>query len=85
MFGVQHHRGGSPEDAREGVHSDLFIFPRFNFKISNALVTNFHLSESAMLMSACAFGGHKHVMDAYQVAIEENYRFFNYGDAMLII
>lgn len=70
---------------KENAWSDLFIFPPFNFKIANALITNLHLPASTMLMSACAFGGHKPVMDAYQIAIEENYRFFNYGDAMLII
>ena len=70
---------------KENAWSNLFIFPPFDFNIANALITNLHLPASTMLMSACAFGGHKQVMDAYQVAIEEEYRFFNYGDAMLII
>ncbi|MEL6559808.1 MAG: S-adenosylmethionine:tRNA ribosyltransferase-isomerase, partial [Bacteroidota bacterium] len=65
--------------------TDKFIFPPYDFKICNALVTNFHMPESTLLMMACAFGGYEHVMNAYQVAIKEKYRFFTYGDAMLII
>jgi S-adenosylmethionine:tRNA ribosyltransferase-isomerase len=69
---------------REGW-TDKFIFPPYDFKICNALVTNFHMPESTLLMMACAFGGYELVMDAYQTAIKEDYRFFSYGDAMLII
>lgn len=65
--------------------TDKFIFPPYEFKIANALVTNFHLSQSTLMMMACAFGGFDHVMNAYQEAIKEKYRFFTYGDAMLII
>lgn len=65
--------------------TDKFIFPPFEFKICNAMVTNFHLPESTLLMMACAFGGYEHVMNAYEVAKQEKYRFFSYGDAMLII
>jgi len=49
------------------------------------MITNFHLPESTLLMMACAFGGYDLIMEAYQVAIKEKYRFFSYGDAMLII
>src|SRR5690606_41733563 len=69
---------------REGW-TDKFIFPPYEFKICNALVTNFHAPESTLLMMACAFGGYDLVMDAYKVAIKEKYRFLSYGDAMLII
>jgi S-adenosylmethionine:tRNA ribosyltransferase-isomerase len=69
---------------REGW-TDKFIFPPYEFKICNALITNFHMPESTLLMMACAFGGYDLVMDAYQQAIKEKYRFFSYGDAMLII
>jgi S-adenosylmethionine:tRNA ribosyltransferase-isomerase len=69
---------------REGW-TDKFIFPPYEFKICNALITNFHMPESTLLMMACAFGGYNLVMEAYQTAIKEKYRFFSYGDAMLII
>lgn len=69
---------------REGW-TDKFIFPPYEFKICNSLITNFHMPESTLLMMAAAFGGYELVMDAYQTAIKEKYRFFSYGDAMLII
>ncbi len=69
---------------REGW-TDKFIFPPYEFKICNALITNFHMPESTLLMMAAAFGGYEMIMDAYQIAIKEKYRFFSYGDAMLII
>ena len=65
--------------------TDRFIFPPYEFKIANALITNFHKPESTLLMTTCAFGGYDLVMKAYQIAVEEKYRFFSYGDAMLII
>ncbi|WP_026135796.1 tRNA preQ1(34) S-adenosylmethionine ribosyltransferase-isomerase QueA [Nafulsella turpanensis] len=65
--------------------TDKFLFPPYEFKICNALVTNFHMPESTLLMVACAFGGYDLVMKAYQEAIKEKYRFFTYGDAMLIV
>lgn len=65
--------------------TDKFIFPPFDFKIANALLTNFHLPESILLMTTCAFGGYETVIEAYQVAIKEKYKFYTYGDAMLII
>ncbi|WP_367914995.1 tRNA preQ1(34) S-adenosylmethionine ribosyltransferase-isomerase QueA [Leadbetterella sp. DM7] len=69
----------------ENAWTDKFIFPPFDFKIANALLTNFHLPESILLMTTCAFGGYETVIEAYQVAIKEKYKFFTYGDAMLII
>jgi S-adenosylmethionine:tRNA ribosyltransferase-isomerase len=65
--------------------TDKFIFPPHDFKIPNALITNFHMPESTLLMMACAFGGYDLVMDAYKVAVKEKYSFFSYGDVMLIL
>ena len=61
-----------------------FIFPKYDFKISDALITNFHTPQSTLLMMTSAFGGHELVMDAYAEAMKEKYRFFAYGDALLI-
>jgi len=65
--------------------TDKFIFPPYEFKICNALLTNFHMPESTLLMMACAFGGYDLIMKAYQEAIKNKYRFLTYGDTMLII
>ncbi|MDX2301984.1 MAG: tRNA preQ1(34) S-adenosylmethionine ribosyltransferase-isomerase QueA [Microscillaceae bacterium] len=65
--------------------TDKFIFAPYEFKIPNSLITNFHLPESTLLMTTCTFGGYDLVMHAYEVAIKEKYRFFSYGDAMLIL
>lgn len=65
--------------------TNRFIFPPYDFRIANAMVTNFHTPESTLMMMAAAFGGYDLVMEAYQVAIKEKYRFYAYGDAMLII
>ncbi len=65
--------------------TDKFIFPPYDFKISTSLLTNFHLPESILLMMASAFGGYELIQEAYKQAIKEKYRFFSYGDVMLII
>ncbi|MCC5936957.1 MAG: tRNA preQ1(34) S-adenosylmethionine ribosyltransferase-isomerase QueA [Lunatimonas sp.] len=65
--------------------TDKFIIPPYEFKIANSLITNFHLPESTLLMTTSAFGGYDLIMKAYQEAIKEKYRFFSYGDAMLIL
>ncbi|MEM9856574.1 MAG: tRNA preQ1(34) S-adenosylmethionine ribosyltransferase-isomerase QueA [Bacteroidota bacterium] len=65
--------------------TDKFIFPQYDFKICNAMITNFHSPESTLLMMAAAFGGYDLIMEAYKVAMKEKYRFLTYGDAMLII
>ena len=62
----------------------LFIYPGYDFRIVDAMVTNFHLPESTLLMLVCAFGGYDTVMKAYRHAVEHSYRFFSYGDAMYI-
>jgi S-adenosylmethionine:tRNA ribosyltransferase-isomerase len=64
--------------------TDIFIYPGFKFKVVDMLLTNFHLSESTLLMLVCAFAGKENVFHAYQHAINEKYRFYSYGDAMLI-
>lgn len=64
--------------------TDIFITPGYQFKIVDSLLTNFHLSESTLMMLVCAFGGYDAVMAAYRHAIAEKYRFFSYGDAMFM-
>ena len=63
----------------------LFILPGFEFKVVDALVTNFHLPKSTLLMLVSAFAGRERVLDAYQAAMERGYRFYSFGDAMLIL
>jgi S-adenosylmethionine:tRNA ribosyltransferase-isomerase len=71
---------------REGEGwTNLFIHPPYDFRIANSLVTNFHLPKTGLLIMVCAFAGYDLVMKAYQEAIKEKYRFFSYGDAMLIL
>ena len=65
--------------------TDKFIFPPYDFQIADALITNFHMPESTLLMLVSAFGGHEFIMHAYKTAIKMGYRFFSYGDAMMII
>ena len=62
----------------------LFIRPPYRFKAVDRLITNFHLPRSTLLMLVSAFGGHENVMRAYRVAIDEGYRVFSYGDAMVV-
>lgn len=64
--------------------TDIFIYPGFEFNVVDALITNFHLPGSTLLMLVCAFGGYETMMNAYQHAVTEHYRFFSYGDAMFI-
>lgn len=63
---------------------DLFIYPGYKFKVIDGLITNFHLPKSTLLMLACALAGKKLILNAYQRAIKEKYRFFSFGDAMFI-
>ncbi|MDR1880213.1 MAG: tRNA preQ1(34) S-adenosylmethionine ribosyltransferase-isomerase QueA [Tannerellaceae bacterium] len=65
--------------------TNKFIFPPYEFSVANAMITNFHLPYSTLLMIAAAFGGYNLIMEAYQVAVQEQYRFGAYGDAMMII
>lgn len=65
--------------------TDLFILPGFEFRVVDALITNFHLPKSTLLMLVSAFAGRDLILEAYQTAVEEKYRFFSFGDAMLIL
>ena len=62
-----------------------FIFPPYQFNIANSLITNFHMPKSTLLMMVSAFAGHDFMMEAYELAVKEKYRFYSYGDAMLIL
>lgn len=64
--------------------TEIFIYPGFEFKVMDGLITNFHLPESTLIMLVSAFAGYDSVMNAYKTAVEERYRFFSFGDAMLI-
>lgn len=73
----------------EGLHecsnnTDIFIYPGYEWKCIDALITNFHLPESTLIMLVSAFAGYDHIMNAYKIAVEEKYRFFSFGDAMFI-
>lgn len=70
-------------EAKAGWTS-IYIYPGYRFKVMDALVTNFHLPESTLIMLVSAFAGRKHVLAAYQEAVREQYRFFSFGDAMLL-
>ena len=65
--------------------TNIFIHPPYNFSISDALVTNFHLPKTSLLIMTCAFAGYELAMEAYKKAIKDKYRFFSYGDSLLII
>ena len=65
-------------------NTDIFIYPGYRFKVLDALITNFHLPESTLVMLVSALAGREHVLAAYEEAVKEKYRFFSFGDAMLI-
>ncbi len=65
--------------------TNKFIYPPYDFTIANSMITNFHLPKSSLLIMAAAFGGFELVMEAYKEAVKEQYRFFSYGDAMMIL
>lgn len=69
----------------EPFETDLFIRPGFRFRVVDAMITNFHLPRSTLLMLVAAFGGYDTVMGAYREAVARGYRFFSFGDAMLLI
>lgn len=75
---------GLPLQASEGS-TDIFIYPPFEFKVTGALLTNFHLPRSTLLMLISAFAGREFVLEAYEAAVKERYRFYSYGDCMLIL
>ena len=68
----------------KGGWTDIFIYPGYTFKCIDALVTNFHLPESTLIMLVSALAGREHILNAYATAVKERYRFFSFGDAMFI-
>ena len=64
--------------------TNIFIYPGYQFRTVDALITNFHLPCSTLLILVCAFSGYSKVMQAYRLAVEQKYRFFSYGDAMFV-
>ena len=64
--------------------TNLYILPGYRFKLVDAMITNFHLPKSTLIMLVCAFAGREHILHAYEVAMQEHYRFYSFGDAMLI-
>jgi S-adenosylmethionine:tRNA ribosyltransferase-isomerase len=77
------HSAASELQPYEG-DTDIFITPGYEFKVVDALLTNFHLPESTLLMLVSAFAGYENIMNAYRHAVAEKYRFFSYGDAMFL-
>ncbi len=73
-----------PMEAHSGW-TDIFIYPGYSFKVTDALITNFHLPESTLLMLVSALAGREHILEAYRQAVAQRYRFFSFGDAMLIL
>ncbi len=65
--------------------TDLFILPGYKFKLVNVMITNFHLPRSTLLMLVSAFASREMILDTYEIAIKEGYRFYSFGDAMLIL
>lgn len=65
-------------------NTEIFIYPGYRFKVLDALITNFHLPESTLLMLVSALAGRDHILHAYETAVTERYRFFSFGDAMFI-
>jgi S-adenosylmethionine:tRNA ribosyltransferase-isomerase len=65
--------------------TSIFIYPGYRFRAMDALITNFHLPESTLIMLVSAFAGREHVLDAYKEAVEMRYRFFSFGDAMMLL
>ena len=70
-------------DAKSGW-TNIFIYPGYQFRAMDALITNFHLPESTLVMLVSALAGREHVLHAYEIAVQERYRFFSFGDAMFI-
>ena len=78
-------QAGAGRVAAGRAAADLFIYPGFEFRVLRGLLTNFHLPRSSLLMLASAFAGREHLLAAYREAVTERYRFYSYGDAMLIL
>ena len=77
-------RQGAGEVCPGAGEANIFIYPGYEFQVVGALLTNFHLPESTLLMLVCALGGKQNIMRAYEHAVRERYRFYSYGDCMLV-
>jgi methylenetetrahydrofolate--tRNA-(uracil-5-)-methyltransferase len=82
---MQHYRDGDAPLSPMTSETDLFIYPGFRFRVIDAMITNFHLPCSTLLMLVSALMGREAILEAYRVAVEEKYRFFSFGDAMLLL
>jgi S-adenosylmethionine:tRNA ribosyltransferase-isomerase len=86
-FAIENSESNNPQYLLEpgSKWSDIFIYPGYNFKVTDGMITNFHLPESTLLMMISAFAGYDNIREAYQQAVVQQYRFFSYGDAMVIL
>ncbi len=85
-LGARNAEGGTRIEKREHRgETDIFIYPPYEFRVAGALLTNFHLPESTLIMLVSAFAGRELVMEAYREAVREKYRFYSYGDCMLLV
>ena len=78
---------GQSEDGRIRAGSgeaDIFIHPPYEFRVVGALLTNFHLPQSTLLMLVCALGGRERIVEAYRHSVQQKYRFYSYGDCMFV-
>jgi S-adenosylmethionine:tRNA ribosyltransferase-isomerase len=82
---IQHYRDGDAPLSPMTGETDLFIYPGFRFRVIDAMITNFHLPCSTLLMLVSALMGREAILEAYREAVEEKYRFFSFGDAMLLL
>jgi S-adenosylmethionine:tRNA ribosyltransferase-isomerase len=73
-----------PPSHGRATTTNLFIYPGYEFRVVDALITNFHLPRSSLLLLVCAFLGREATLECYRTAVERGYRFYSYGDAMLI-
>jgi S-adenosylmethionine:tRNA ribosyltransferase-isomerase len=80
-YAAQQHQGEIQPGTGE---ANLFIYPGYKFRVVDALLTNFHLPQSTLLMLVCALGGKENVLRAYNHAVVQHYRFYSYGDCMLV-
>ena len=77
-------QSGDPRVQPGRGEADIFIHPGYRFRVLGALLTNFHLPQSTLLMLVCAFGGTEPILEAYRHAVEQQYRFYSYGDCMFV-
>ena len=85
-IGARNRQGGRRiEEKDHAGETDIFIHPPYDFRVVGGLLTNFHLPQSTLIMLVSAFAGRELVLEAYRQAVEERYRFYSYGDCMLLV